>query len=399
MLFTAVQGATMPVVSGLYACRERIALALGTSEAAAVDHFLACLRSPLPTELTQSARVQTKRYVGNDALLTRLPILTHAPLDAGPYITAGVGVARDPASGAINTGIYRLQVVGPRHFTVGADPEHDLGKLIKQARERGEHLPFAVVLGHHPAFTLASQADAPLSVDSYGIAGALLGAPLSVVRALTIDLPVPADAEIVIEGVIRPEALMKDGPFAEFSYHYGQGRAAVCEVTAITHRPDPYYVAIHNAHAEHRCLFIFPGSEARLLDRLRSNLSCPVKGVHIPICTAGMQAHIALVDASREQAEHALRIALDHENLLVKHAIAVDQDIDPAHLEEVMWAVATRYQADRDLLLLPHREALSVDPSAHRADGASHTTKMGLNACLGPTLRQFPRGDQPARLN
>lgn len=394
MVFSAADGSSMPVISGLHACRERVALALGVAEADAVEHFLACLRRPVPVAWRDAGPVQEVCLSGAQARLDRLPILTHAPLDSGPYITAGVGVVRDPESGAINTGIYRLQVLGPGHFTVGADIDHDLGRLISDARDRRQNLPFAVILGHHPAFTIASQADVPMSVDSYEIAGALLGEPLQVVKGRTIDLPVPADAEIVIEGIIEPDHQVGDGPFSEFTYHYGTGRASVCRVTAITHRKDAYYVDIHNAHVEHRCLFIFPASEATLLERLRKTVSCRVKSVHIPFSGAGMHANVALVDANDAEAAKALGAALDHEKLLVKHAVAVDQDIDPANPEEILWAIATRYQADRDTILRTRCNALSVDPSARRDGGEAYTTKVGVNACLGKALDRFPRADR-----
>ncbi len=392
--FDDVAGSDLPVVAGLFACRKRVALGLGVAADHAVAHYLNALVNPVPTRPATDAPVREVIQRGAEVDLLDLPVPTHTLGDSGPYITGGVGMARDPVSGAVNTGMYRLRVAGRDRLTVGADPEHDLGRFIAQARAEGRKLDFAVVIGHHPAFVLASQADVPVSVDSLAVTGALLGAPLEVVPGLTVDLPIPARAEIVIEGVIDPSEMDVDGPFAEFTYHYGTGRAPVCNVTAITRRRDAIFLDIHNAHVEHRCLFIFPGSEARLLDRVRQAVDCPVKAVRIPFAAAGLHAHIVLDNPTPEQAHAALRAALLHENLLIKHAVCVDDDIDPDDPEQMAWALATRFQADRDMQLIPAQEGLGVDPSAWRADGTRHTTKMGLDATMGARRAEFPRGDR-----
>jgi 2,5-furandicarboxylate decarboxylase 1 len=392
MLFTDVVGSELPVVSGLYASRERIAVALGVPPERATETYLRALANPVPTNTVTEAPVHEVVRTGEAVDLDELPIITHAPLDAGRYITAGVGIVRDPESGAVNAGIYRLQVVGRNLLTVGADPDHDLGMIISRAAQTGRRVPFAVVIGHHPAFTLASQADVPLTTDSLEVAGALLGEPLDVTGARTIDMPVPADAEIVLEGEIDPRDQRHDGPFGEFTYYYGSGEAPVFTVTALTRRAQAVYVDLHNAHVEHRCLFIHPGSEARLHQRVAEVAPSLVR-VHMPFSGAGLAGIVVLREPGPGEARAALSAALEHDRLMLKHVIAVDEDVDPADLDQVVWALSTRFQGDRDLVVIDGAEGLSLDPSSRRADGSHRTTKLGFDATAAPEVRLMPRAD------
>jgi 2,5-furandicarboxylate decarboxylase 1 len=391
-VFEKVNGSALPVISGLYASRERVALALGVPAERATQHYLQCLTTGRPTQRTQYAPVRKCLQLGQEVNLSDLPVVTHAPLDSARYITAGVGLARDPETSAVNAGIYRLQILDRNHFTVGADADHDLGQLIAEAGKRGQTVPFAVVIGHHPAFTLASQGGHPRSVDSLGIAGSLLGESLRVVPGLTVDFDVPADAEIVIEGFITPAETAHDGPFGEFTYYYGEGSAPVCTATAIYRRNDAIYVDLHNAHVEHRCLFIHPGSEARLHAAVHK-VAPSLTRVYMPFSAAGLHAVVVLRNPVVGEVAATVKAAFDHPGLMLKQVTVVDDDIDPADPDQVNWALATRFQADADLMLFECQDGLSLDPSSLRVDGTRRTTKLGLDATAALHLRDFPRAD------
>ncbi len=389
--FSNVSGSEVPAIFGLTATRERIARALGQPVQGCVEWFARRVRAPLAYEVVAGAPVQDVVRTGEDASLDRLPIGVHSPDDAARYLTSGVLVLRDPTTGNLNTGIYRMMVLGPRQFTVCAAPAHDASKIIDAVAAESGSCDFAVVIGGHPTFAIGSQAKNPTSVDSYELVGALQGEPLEVVRAATVNLPVPAEAELVIEGTIRTRERQKEGPFGEFTYYYGQYRGWVADVSAITRRRDACYVDIHPAHVEHRCLWLFPGREARLLELLRQAVPS-VHRVHLPLPGGSMTAVVALRNPQPGDARRVLTLALSSD-AYIKHAVVVDDDIDVLDLDQVHWALAVRFQADRDTIVIPNCAGVSTDPSAYSITdpGASgpYTTKLGLDATI-PVGRAFP---------
>jgi 2,5-furandicarboxylate decarboxylase 1 len=362
-----------------------------------VEWFADRVRHPVPCREVAAGPVQETVWLGDDASLDRLPIGVHSPDDGGRYITSGVFVVRDPATGNLNTGIYRLMVAGARRITVNVAPAHDAARIIQAAAERGETCDFAIVFGGHPTFPISSQAKNPITVDAYELAGALQGEPLEVVRGTTVDLPVPAHAEIVIEGRIRATERQPEGPFGEFTYYYGAAEAWVAEVEAITMRHDPIFVDLHPAHVEHRCLWLFPGREARLLEFLRQGVPT-VHRVHLPLPGGSLSAVISLRGARPGDARRALMLAMSID-VYIKQAVVVDDDIDIFDLDQVHWALTVRFQADRDTIVVPNCRGVRTDPSAYSlAEPGSfgpYTTKMGLDATV-PLDRPFgPRADLP----
>ncbi|HEX3948161.1 MAG TPA: UbiD family decarboxylase, partial [Acidimicrobiales bacterium] len=294
--FADVGGTGIPTVFGTVATPGRIARALGQPVGECVEWFARAIRQPVPTQEVAEGPVHETVWLGEEAALDRLPIGVHSPGDGGRYLTSGVLVVRDPVTGHLNTGIYRLMVADPHRLTVNVAPAHDAARIVQAAAKRGEDCDFAIVIGGHPSFPISSQAKNPLSVDAYEVAGALQGCPLEVVRGKTIDLPVPAGAEIVIEGTIRPGERRPEGPFGEFTYYYGSAEAWVGEVQAITMRRDALFVDLHPAHVEHRCLWLFPGREARLLEFLRQGVPT-VDRVHLPLPGGSLSAVISLKGA------------------------------------------------------------------------------------------------------
>ena len=380
--FDDVDGLGIPVVCGLFATRERIAMVLGATADRATETMLSLLDIQTAPTRVAGGPVQEVRLTGGQASLGRLPIPVHAPRDGGRYITSGVCLVRDPVSGAHNAGIYRMMVQGENRITVDTDPAHDLGKVIQWGADHSVPVDVAIVIGAHPALYLASQAKVPISVDSLGLMGSLLGRSVPVTRCATVDLDVPADAEIVLEGRILPDERMPEGPFGEFSYYYGASpRSPVCVITAITHRRDPIYLDIHPAHSDHRCLWLFPGREARLLGMLRQAIP-GVRAVYLPLAGAGMVAYISLDKAHDGDARRALMIALSSD-VYLKHAMVFEPDIDIYDPGHVLWALAVRFQADTDLMVIPYARGFGEDPSSYsmasRQEHGGLTTKSGFD--------------------
>ena len=396
VLFHNVEGSDLPVVCGVHSTRERIALALNSTAETVIEDFLRLDPAAIATETVAGGPVKDVVNIGDDADLGELPIMTHASKDAGPYIGIGVGLARDPDSGAVNAGIYRLMVTGPRTLTCHVNRFHHLAEIIRRAEERHETVPLAVVIGHHPALQLGSQMKNALSTDTLALVGGLLGEPLAVTHAETIDLNVPAYAEIVLECEIRPGEFAPDGPYGEFTYYYGTDNAAnVVRVKAITRRRDAILMDIHNVHSEHRTLWICPMREANLLAKVREILP-RTRAVHIPDSGAGLHAYVSIEKLREGDAKNALIAALNADHIL-KHVIVVDADVDPFDEAEVLWALATRFQGDRDLFLLPGSQATALDPSSYglvdRHVSTGMTTKMGFDATMPVEVPFAERAD------
>lgn len=396
VLFHDVIGTDMAVVMGLFGTRNRLASSLGVGRRALVRHALSVLASDLP-ETTQGngGLLDGRVRRGQDIDLGELPIGVHSREDAGRYITSGVTLARDPDSGAINAGMYRIMVTGRDTFTVNAAPDHDLGRIFSAAAQSGKDVEIAIVLGHHPAYYVASQLKNPKEVDSHRLVGGLLGAPLQVTPGLTVDLEVPADAEIVVEGVVKPADRIDEGPFGEFTYYYGSAKAPVCKVTAIRQRPAAIFHDLHPTHDEHRCLWLFPGREARLYAAVRQVVP-GVTGVRIPFHSGSLSAFVSVTKSREGDGKQAALAALASDHFL-KHVVVVDDDIDIFDDAAVLWATSVRVQADRDMFVVPHSKGIRMDPSAQAVGPAGDrmTTKVGLDATR-PMGDAFPtRADLP----
>jgi 2,5-furandicarboxylate decarboxylase 1 len=397
LLFENVRDSRLPVITGVTASRERIACAMRRPAGECVEHLLGRIADPIASREVETAPVQEVVRTGEDAILDDLPIGVHSPEDAGRYITSGVMLVRDPETGATNAGIYRTMVKDSRRVTVNSAPQHDLARILRWATEHGEPVEFAIVIGGHPTLAIASQAKNPTTVDALDLAGALQGEPLETVRGATVDLQVPAHAEVVIEGRVMPARREAEGPFGEFTYYYGAAEGWVGDITAITHRSDAMYVDLHPAHVEHRCLWLFPGREARLLSTLRDAVP-GVQAVHIPFHGASLSAYISLAKQQEGDAQRALLVALSFDTY-VKHAFAFDPDIDIFDPEHVLWALNVRFQADRDLVVIPRSRGVRMDPSGYDyLDRGAHgtlVTKGGFDVTM-PLARPYgPRADIP----
>lgn len=399
VLFRAVAGSELPVLMGLFGTRDRVARALGVPAERGRERALELIGGPLvePVEVApDEAPVQAVVEVGESVDFDGLPLATHSRDDAGAYITSGVVLARDPRTGTLNTGMYRMMVTGKGTVSVNAAPDHDLGRIFAWARERGEKVPVAIVIGHHPAYAIASQLKNPVSVDAHALTGAVLGEPLRVVAGRTVDLPIPADAEIVLEGVVDPGDRVQEGPFGEFSYYYGAAQAPQCQVTAVTRRADAIFHDLHPTHAEHLCLWLFPGREARLLEAVRRAVPGTVD-VRIPFHGGSFSAYLKVRKRRDGDGKQALLAAFACDHFL-KNVIVVDDDIDIFDDRAVLWSLNVRFQADRDLVTLTHAKGIRMDPSARQFTtgfGTDTTTsKLGFDTTR--PLEGFPtRADLP----
>jgi 2,5-furandicarboxylate decarboxylase 1 len=374
-LFPAPDGHAVPVVSGLTSQRAWMAESLGIEEAELLPRFQQAVREPIPWTETTGAACQ--EVVHRDPDLTKiLPIPTHNEHDSGAYITAGLTIARNPKTGAQNVAIHRLQVSGPNRLGALLLPRHTLNYFETAAAE-GHDLDVAIVIGASPALLLASQAILPLDQDELETAGALLGSPIPVVKCLSSEIRVPADAEIVIEGRVLAEARELEGPFGEFPQYYGpRAKRHVIEVDVVTHQTSPIFHTIVGGGLEHLILGAIP-REATILTSIQRSFPS-VRDVHLPrggVCRYHL--YVKMKKRFEGEAKNVI-LAAFAAHYDIKHVVVVDEDVDIHNPDEVEWAVATRFQADQDLVIIGKALGSKLDPSTVDGVGA----KMGFDATI-----------------
>ena len=394
-LFEKVDGSAFRVAGNLLNSRARIAQALGIGVADIVPRIHQSIRAPLKPVAVQSGRVQD--VVVRDNPLAVLPVPRFFEREARHYITAGVILARDPQTGRGNASFARFAIHDGRTAMVGIAPNHHLALFARRAAEAGRALEIAVVIGAHPAIQLAACLYLGVGDDELECAGSLLGKPVNVVPAMTVDLMVPAEAEMVLEGTIDARQPLEEGFVSEYHGMYEQyGPGYLATFSALTHARDAIYQAIEPGyHREHIYLGALP-----IAASLRSAISAVVPNVRDVAVTeagAGRTDIVVQLDAPRPgQARRAMFAAFAAVSL-VKRVTVVDADIDPWDATAVEWARVHRMKLERDLLLVPHA---GTDRSEAMEDGGL-VTKAGFDATAkaGDRVEGIDRALPPAVLS
>ncbi|MEA3339381.1 MAG: UbiD family decarboxylase [Chloroflexota bacterium] len=378
-------------VSGVCAQREHFAAALGCAVPDLVHRLANALAHPSPPPVLDSGPCQ--EVVEERVALTRLPIPRYHPDDGGRYVTAGVAVIKDPDLGR-NISFHRLMVLDERRFAVRL--VEGRGTQIALGKATGD-LPIAISIGCPIQVLLAAAMSPPPGVDELSIAHAL--APTPLVRCQTVGLEVPAEAELVLEGRLT-HALVGEGPFPDLTGTMDiVRRQPVIEIDRVTHRREPIFHALLPAGLEHKNLMGMP-REPTMFAAVSEVCRCT--GVYItPGGGSWLHAVVQIEKQCEEDGQRAIRAAFRGHNSL-KHVVVVDTDVDIYDSADVEWAVATRFQADRDLAILTDQPSSSLDPSATQSPGRkARTAKMGLDATapLGEARRGYERAQyEPVEL-
>ena len=371
-----VNGSDAPVVINVQASRKLMAFALECRPDELADAFSARQNQPIPPIELSAAPVHEVLRLDEEVDLTRVPLLTHYDVNAAPYITAGIVVAADPDTGVRNTSYNRLMLAGKRELRIFMAVGRHLWTLHNKAEGRGEPLPIAIVIGVHPLFSLGAQAFTPSTEDEYAVIGGMMGEPLRVAKAKTVPILIPADAEMIIEGRILPHIRREEGPFGEFTGHaVSKDDRQVIEVTAITYRKSYIFQDVHAGYTEHKLMGAVP-REAALIKAVRQTVPT-VKNVCMPVSgNCRFHAYVSIAKRTPGQAKNAICAAFAAD-MLLKHVIIVDDDIDVFDEEQVLWAVSNRFQADRGLVVISNAQGSELDPSA---GPGGVNAKMGLDA-------------------
>jgi len=384
VLFRALTGfAGRPAVSGVCAQRQHFAAALGCTVPDLVHRMADALVNPIPPPVLGSGPCQ--EMVEEQVDLTRLPIPRYRSDDGGRYVTSGVAVIKDPDLGR-NIAFHRLMLLDERRFAVrlveGRGTHTAMGKVTGD-------LPVAIAIGCPIQVLLAAAMSPPKGVDELSIAQAMIPTPL--VQCQTVDLKVPAEAELILEGRIT-HTLTDEGPFPDLTETMDiVRRQPVVEIDRITHRRDLIFHALLPGGMEHKNLMGMP-REPTMFTAV--NEACHCTGVYVtPGGISWLHAVVQIEKQHEEDGRRAIRAAFQGHTSL-KHVVVVDTDVnlyDSAHVE---WAIATRFQADRGLVILTDQPSSSLDPSAMQTPGQkARTSKMGLDATapLGEARRGYER--------
>ncbi len=394
LVFERIVGHTVPVVGNLFNSRRKLALCLGVEKERLQRHCIDAIDRGIAPEVVSEGPVQEVLVTGDPEIAKVLPVPHWFEKERGPYITAGVIIARDPETGKRNVSIARLRLEGGNSLLAGISPSHHLSRLMEKATARGENLPIAVAIGNHPALLLASQMYVALGHDEMEIAGALLGEPLRLLPCRTIPLEAPAEAEFIVEGELSPSLEKDEGPVSEFHGFYEEyGPGQKIAVKAITGRRDALYQAILPGFAPEHLLL---GGEAIGATTCRALLPVIPSVRSVLVTEGGMGRLHAVITLERPrpgEAKRALLLAMGHTNLL-KRAIAVDSDVDAEDPIQVEWALASRMKGDRDIFILPGLRCDRCDPLEERGlitkVAVDATAKSGDGGRVDPFLRALP---------
>ena len=385
LCFHKVIGYDMPIVSGIIRSRQRAIMSMGCASYAEIEAKLERgIANPIgPCRMTNSP---TKEVIqrGDRVDLFRLPIPMSSIYDGGPMITAGVVLARDPEYG-VNAGIYRL-IVKERNIT-GIDlvTPNDMRLFAQRAYDAGRSCPISISIGTHPVEIMGAGFRAPIGTDELAIAGGIRGAPVNLAQCETIDLPYVANAEIVLEAEILPTGWTQpEGRFGEFTglmggLHWNPN----VRINAVLMRKDAMYYALHMPWEN---TWLAAPTRYQAIRRALRTAGVEGKDINVTLGARAFWHAVMSVNQRAGEGKNALLAALSVMDL--KHVVVVDDDIDVFDGTEVEWAIATRVQGDRDVIIIPEARAKPLDPSlSPRPAGIVPTgAKVGIDATISEDI-------------
>ncbi|MGE5304295.1 MAG: UbiD family decarboxylase [Alphaproteobacteria bacterium] len=391
LMFDRIKGHDVPLVIGvLGGSRQIYATALECEVEKVLEKWESGAKNPLKPRLVESGPCQEIVHMGDEANFEMLP----APVwtvgeDPGPYHTSPFVISRDPETRVPNLGTYRVQVKGRKKAGLMINPPRNMNHHIRKNEARGQGTDVAIVFGTDPVIGLTAVTPFPYGVDELAMAGGIRREPVEVVRCRTVDLEVPAAAEIVVEGKIPFQGREPEGPFGEYGGYMGAGgNHPFIEITCITHRKKPIYQAFLSQMppSESSCIKAI-GREGVIQRHLKENLGIPVHDVCLP--ESGGATGLLIISIKKQnrfQPLKAMMGAWSHHDVFGKVTIVVDDDIDIRDSFQVEWALSFRMQPAEDVYVMKNTDPLTLDPSQPLKDGQKVkpteqvSSKVGIDA-------------------
>jgi len=386
VLFENIVGSPAPVVSFLFGSENRINLAFGTeNRKQTLEKYLKALEDNWP-EPTIVDSGPCKENIITDPDLTRdIPNIVWGELDGGPYITLPLVVTKDRAKRKRNVGIYRVMIQGPKEAGILIAPTQHIGMMYREYELHDEPMEIAIFLGGDPLLYVVGAAPLRFGDDEFSLLSAIRGEPIQLVKCETVDLEVPATAEIVIEGVVPPKIRKLEGPFGEYTGYYGtKGERPIVKITCITHRNDYIWPGTYETKP-------YPPSEdavlrsisvdACILSQARKVIP-EIRNFHM-LKSSGT-SYVGVVQIGDKPYSHFAKRVMDaiwatHKGCWIKVLIVVDKDIDIYDVNDVIWAISTRVQPHSDVFIVDEHIGYPLDPSAKRPGISS---RMGIDATI-----------------
>ncbi len=368
--FEKIKESSYPVVAGLVSSKDLIATSLGISKEQLLPKLSDAIQQPMPPQVVENGNCQ--EVVETTVDLTKLPIMHYTEKDGGKYIASAVTIIKDTDLGR-NMCFHRLMLKDKNHFVARIVEDRGTDTALKKA---GGELDVAICIGNSTAVLLSAATSLPRGTDELGMANAL--EKTDVVKCKTVDIEVPAETEFVLEGRITKEKAT-EGPFLDLTGVVDRVRQQpILEIKCVTHRKNPIYQTILAGKNEHKFLMGMP-KEPTIYNEV--NKVCQCKDVYItPGGCSWLHAVVQIKKQNTEDGKKAIAAAFEgHKSL--KHCVVVDEDINIYDPHDVEWAIATRFQADKNAVILSNQPGSSLDPSGDLTEGKKATTaKAGLDA-------------------
>lgn len=369
LLLKKVKKPGYQLVNNILGTRKMLALAFNTTPERVINQWMERVKNPVEPEVVSLGPVNETIMTGEKVDLNELPIVTHCDRDNGPYITAGVVITKDPETGVRNVSINRMQYKSKNRLGIRMMPPQHLGIIYEKCEKKGKNLEVAVAIGNHPFELMSATTTTEYGLDEFRIAGALRGSPLILAKCQTVDLEVPATAEIVLEGEILAGVREDEGPFGDFmQYYVPVMKNHVFQVKAITHRKNPVYQTIQASSMEDTYLLGL-SREAVIYDAV--SRVADVRAVSL--VPTIMNCAIAIKKRFEGEPKNVAVAAFGAYSWL-KYCVVVDHDVDVFNMNDVWWAMATRSRPDKGLL--PINEAMGFPRDPFHI----HQSKLGIDA-------------------
>ncbi len=361
------------VVGGVNGNRPRLLRSLGVTPESLYPTMVEATKNPLKCKVGDGP----VKEVVEEGNLNDIPVLTHFDGDPGPYITSGILHTKGPNGEHENVSFHRLLVLDNKRMAIRIVPRH-LYRITQQAKEQGlNSLDVAVTIGHHPGTLFAAALPASYGTSEFDVANRLLGGSLKLTQCEHVDAYAPADAELVLEGKLRLDQKVTEGPFVDLSGTFDvQRQQPLIELVGVMHREDYMYHGLLPSGSEHRLLMGMP-QEPRIWEYVR-NIVPNVRGVNMTVGGMGWLHCVVSFEKFREGDPKNVLMAIFAAHPSLKHAVVVDSDIDPYDMQQVEWAIATRFKGDEDILMVPGVRVSSLDPAGDQEKELG--CKVGIDA-------------------
>lgn len=390
ILFERVKGYTVPVVGNLLGTQKRLALALGINESDVAQGTGLNLEKRISPFLLKEENERVVLSLTSESdILEFLPVLEHYEHDTGPFMTSAITSARHPDTGIIGRGLHRIEIRGKTRLGISlVNPP--LSQIYTTHKQKGTRMNVAVAIGVDPAILIGAILSSPEGIDKLATAGGMVGSAIATVHSQTADIEIPAYAEVVLEGYIDPKEEEQESVLGEVSGIYVGFPSPTINVTTVTMRRNSVYHGLlpQGTEVDQLLAFVFG---LKTIPKMKNDFPSIVD-IHFTSGTFGSHVVISMDSDDQGDIRRAATAALTFSN--IKKAVIVNKDVDVRNPLEVEWAMATRFQADKDLIVLPGIKGSAIDPSA---GPGFMTAKMGIDATC-PTREGFEKIQFPEEI-